>query len=166
MEWIARIAMVAVVAATCVACTAESREAGGRPQKVSDQQLVAYTPIRRLAYRDACAGNGPLTFCVERITLSDRGAAVEGRITNSSPRTYLLGGQKETELLLADATGRSVLAGRAELTELPGWHERVVHLRMEGVFSGEPALLIASATEKNDGTGSQAPLALRVALAD
>jgi len=158
--------MAAVVAATCVACTAESRKAGGHPQKVSDQQLVAYTPIRRLAYRDACAGNGPLTFCVERITLSDRGAAVEGRITNSSPRTYLLGGKLAAESLLADATGRSVLAGSADLTELPGWHERMVHLRMEGNFSGEPALLIASATEKKDGQGSQAPLSLRVELTD
>lgn len=122
----------------CAACTTKPGGAGDVPRKVADQRLATYTPIRRVTYRNACGSNGPLTVCVDRITLSAAAAVVEARIRNSSPERYVQGAAREASVSLADNTGKTLAWSNGGPMEYPGLEERFVRFRMEGDFSGEP----------------------------
>lgn len=142
MERIAAIFIAAVLAASCAACTTKPGDAGIRTRKVADQRLAAYTPIRRLTYRNACGSDGALTICVDRINMSDTATLVEARVRNASPLLYLQGNMKEASVLLADDAGMTLVWGNGESMEYQGLEERVVHFRMEGHFSGEPTIFM------------------------
>ena len=129
-----------VLVAICSACTTSPQSAEVRPRKVVEQRLAAYTPLRRLTYRDACGSEGPLTICVDRISVSDTATLVETRVKNALSQPYLLEGAKESAVLLADDAGMIVESYQAWHREWQGLEERVVHFRLEGHFSGEPAI--------------------------
>lgn len=132
----------------CVACTTKPGGAGDTPKKVADQRLATYTPIRRLTYRNACGSEGPLTICVDRITLSESAALVEARIRNSSSERYVQGAAKEASVLLADNSGMTLAWSKVGPMEYPGTEEMVVHFRMEGHFSGEPYAVVLNSIRK------------------
>jgi hypothetical protein len=144
MERIAVFIMAVVLAASCTACTTTPGDTGTRAGKVADQRLAAYTPIRRLTYRDVCGSEGPLTICVDRITLSDDAALVEARVRNASPQPYVQGDMKEASVILEDDTGMTLVWDNVGGTEYQGLEERVVRFRMEGHFSGEPAIIMVN----------------------
>jgi hypothetical protein len=142
MERITAKFMAAVLAASCFACTTNSGDAGISSRKVADQRLAAYSPIRRLTYLNACGSEGPLTVCVDRITLSDSAALVEARIRNTSPQVYIQENMNEASVILADDAGKSLAWDNKESREYQGAEEKVLRFRMEGHFSGEPTILM------------------------
>lgn len=144
MERIVAIFITAVLTASCAACTTKPKDVGIRPRKVADQRLAAYTPIRRLTYRDVCGSEGQLSICVDRISMSDSATLVEARIRNTSPQSYVQENMKKASVLLADDAGMTLVWDNWENMEYLGLQERVVHFRMEGHFSGEPTILMVN----------------------
>ena len=138
MERISAMFMAICLTVLCPGCTAKPGDAGVKSRKVADQRLATYTPIRRLSYRNACGGEGPLTLCVERVTLSDSAALVEIRIRNMSQETYVQGTAGAASVFLADEAGIRLAWSSADLLEYPGQEERIVRFRMEGNLGGEP----------------------------
>lgn len=148
MVRIATIFMAAVLATSCTACTIEPRKTEIRHKKVAGQRLTAYTPVRRLIYSDVCGSEGPLTLCVNRLTLSDQAALVEARIKNTSSQPYVMGIMKEAAVLLADDTGMTLVWDKGEDMEFNALEERAVNFRMEGHFGGEPAIFMVDNIRK------------------
>lgn len=142
MKRIFVIASVVVLTGVCAACTTTPGDGGVKVGKIADQRLAAYTPIRRVTYRDVCSSEGPLTVCIDRISMSETSTLVEARIRNASPQPYLQGNMKEASVLLADDTGRSLIWENREPMEYQGLEERIVHFKMAGHFSGEPSILM------------------------
>ena len=138
MNNIATILAGVVLITLCAACTAPSGENGVRTGKIADQRLATYTPVRRLTYRNACGSEGPLTVCVDRITLSDTAALVEARITNRSAEGYVQSVVQGAAVMLTDNCGRTLAWSDGDIQEYPGSHEKAGRFRMEGHFSGDP----------------------------
>lgn len=151
MNKIATALLAVVMTALCAACTAPPGDGGVRTGKISDQQLGAYTPIHRLTYRNACGSEGPLTVCVDRITLSDSAVLVEARIKNASPDTYVQSATQGVSVMLADNNGRTLARDGGNSTEYPGLKEKAVSFRMEGHFSGEPYAFMVNSFMKKSG---------------
>lgn len=136
--------MAVVLVATCTACTTTPGNAEVRSNKVSEQRLAAYAPIRRLTYRDACGSEGALTVCVDRISISDSATLVEARIKNASRQPCFLEDTKAASVLLADGSGMTREWDNAGGMELKAGEERVARFRFEGRFSGEPAIFMVN----------------------
>jgi hypothetical protein len=63
---------------------------------------------------------------------------------------------KEASVLLGDDTGMTLVWDNGENMEYQGLEERGVHLRMEGHFIGEPAILMMNnIRRKNPETADQ-----------
>jgi hypothetical protein len=115
-------------------------------KKVADQLLNSYSPVRRLTYRDACGGDGALTVCVERISISDSATLVEVRVRNGNRFSYVLGGPGG-RVFLADADGETIAGDRVSERQLePG--EVPMLFRMSGRLRGEPVLLTLQGIER------------------
>ena len=158
--------LVLVLVTACAACTTPPGTAGERTRKVAEQRLAAYTPIRRLAYRDACGSDGPLTVCVDRISISDSAVLVEARIRNASSQSYLQGNTGGTSVLLADDTGTMQVGYNGEAVEFQGVKERVVHFRMEGHFAGEPAIFTMNTIRKKGAAQADQAMSIMARLGE
>jgi len=144
MKKIAKVLFAVVLTTLCAACTSSQGDNGVRNGKIGDQRLGAYTQIRRLTYRNACGSEGPLTVCVDRITLSDSAALVEARINNVATEKYVQSPTEEASVLLADKSGRTLAWDGNIITEYPGMTEKAVSFRMEGHFSEEPYAIMVN----------------------
>lgn len=129
--------IILILAAQAFGCS--SKPAGNDPAtvKVSEQRLSTYTPLRRLSYRNACGSNGPITLCVERITISENAALLEMRIHNSSERPYVLGNGSPPSLLLTNSGG-SALKGQIEkLEQIPASAAKHLCCKLDGNITGK-----------------------------
>ncbi|MDD2853374.1 MAG: hypothetical protein PHY09_15930 [Desulfuromonadaceae bacterium] len=151
MNKISTVLLVAVLTMLCAACTSPAGDGGVRSGKIGDQRLGAYTQIRRLTYRNVCGSGGPLTVCVDRITLSDSAVLVEARIKNAAPERYVQSAKEGTSILLADKSGRTLAWDGGYSMEYPGMKEKSVSFRMEGHFSEEPHAVMVNRIRKKTG---------------
>lgn len=166
MKRLTKIAVITVLVTACAACTTQPGTTGDRTKKVAEQRLAAYTPIRRLAYRDACGSDGPLTVCVDRISISDSAVLVEARIRNASPQPYLQGNRSGASVLLADETGMTLVGYNGEAMEFQGVKEKGVHFRMEGHFAGEPAIFMVNDIRKKGAAQADQAMSIMARLGD
>jgi len=144
--------IVLVMTMLCAACTTKPDAVGSTPKKVADQRLAAYTAIRRMSYRNACGSEGPLTICVDRITLSEGAALVDARVSNVSPERYLQGTAREGSVWLVDKNGKKLAVGNGETVGYPGDEEIAARFRLERYFKEEPHAVVLNRVRKR---GSQ-----------
>lgn len=133
---------------SCIGCHQRPVPAERAGKKVADQLLALYTPMRRLSYQDACGGDGGLTICVDRISVTDAATLVEARIKNGTGFSYSLGGTGSGKAVLAGSDGGKVgwEGGTPERHLDPG--ESLLHFKMDGRLAGEPVLLTIQGIEK------------------
>lgn len=156
----------AVLVALGAACTPPPGGTGGGEKRVMEQRLAAYTPIRRLTYRDACGSDGPLTICVERISIADSAALVEARISNASPQPYLQESPPGARALLADDAGMNLEWSNGVAMEYHGRKETIVHFRMEGHCAGNPARFMVNNIRMKGAAETNPGISLMVRLGD
>lgn len=156
------VTLVALVSALLVVslggCSVKSKEAEAVNKKVADQHLVTYNPVRRLIYRNACATEGPITVCVEKIIVSETGTFVETSMKNSSKNTYSFGNGSRASAFLTNEGGEKLeWAKDGSGTYLEPGEKAAVLFRMGGHLKGEPATFLLSGigTVQAEGSSNQ-----------
>lgn len=129
--------MVLMLIATVAGCN--YKPAGHDPvlQKVSEQRLATYNPLRRLTYRNACRNAGALTVCVERISQSETAALVELRITNRSDAAYQPENDSAPSLHLSSSSGSFLQGSLENPSPIPAFGEKYLYCKLDGMLSGE-----------------------------
>lgn len=133
---------------TCVGCHQRPVPTERSVKKVADQVLAVYTPLRRLSYRDTCAGDGEFSVCVDRISVTDTATLVEARVKNGTPFSYSIGGAGCVNAVLTGSDGGKVTweDGKPPRHLDPG--ESHLRFKMDGRLAGEPVLLTIQGIEK------------------
>ena len=129
--------MALMLTALLAGCNGKPTEDAPAVRFVSVQRLATYSPLKRLTYRNVCRDAGTLTFCVERISLSDTAAVVELRIINRSGELYRPEKERTPVLLLSSSDG-TFMQGRVDsLAPIAALGEKYLYCRVDGRLSGE-----------------------------
>jgi len=161
MKIVIAVSVVALNAVLVAGCTTKTNEAGAATRKAADQRLATYNVIRRLTYKDACASEGPLSVCVERILTSENATVVEAKLKNRSSD-------------LREASSAAIIMLKSDGGETFKWvggkplplkqGETHVRFEMQGHLKGEPTSFVMSDIFSSITPGTHQRLSILVNL--